>query len=71
MGLFYKPVNTKLWKKKTIVLSDYIQRVLCIQKKAVLSVITVLLKYEICEFRTNKEVKKKPEEAANRKSLSQ
>lgn len=38
MGLFHKPVNTKLWKP--IVLSHYIQKLLCTQKKkAVLSLL--------------------------------
>lgn len=45
MGLFHKPVNTKLWKP--IVLSHYIQKVLCTQKKAVLSLLYYWsMKYE-------------------------
>lgn len=62
MGPFHKPVNTKLWKP--IVLTCYIQKVLCTQKKSC-TVVTVLLTYEMWILNHVGDVK--PEDVTTRK----
>lgn len=65
MGLFHKPVNTKLWKP--IVLSHYIQKVLCIQKKLYCNYCTT----EVWNVNVslNQVRDEKPEEATSRKQV--
>lgn len=66
MGLFHKPVNTKLCKP--IVLSQYIQKDLCTQKRS-RTVVTVLLSMK-CDYDFKNQVGDvKPEEAATFKHV--